>query len=106
LHFPYYLLPLPSLLSSSLPSPFRAVFKEQQQYLKLGGFKGTVLPYDGYTKIPEFVLYTRSGKTKVVGEAKVPWVPKHSIKSALKEHRLGHDKHFRHLLGQSSNLLC
>jgi hypothetical protein len=82
-----------------------AVLKEQQHDLKLGGFKGTVLPYDGYPKIPDFALYTQSGIAKVVGEAKVPWISKHSIKVALRALRFGHDKPFRHLLGQSSNLL-
>ncbi|OJJ45690.1 hypothetical protein ASPZODRAFT_69121 [Penicilliopsis zonata CBS 506.65] len=56
-----------------------AVFKAQNQDLKLGAFKGALPPHPGYRKAPDFVLMTQAHMAKVVGEAKSPWISEHHL---------------------------
>ena len=77
-----------------------AVFEAQNQDLKLGSFKGAWPPYPEYKKAPDFALLSSTAIAKVVGEAKVPWIPKHDIRRTLVVFENGLEESFRNLLGQ------
>ncbi|OQD70622.1 hypothetical protein PENDEC_c022G03081 [Penicillium decumbens] len=77
-----------------------AALEFQQEQLLFGDFKGANPPYPGYPKIPDFVVKGPSGDSKLVGEAKVPWIEKHDLEHALEEYGNGNDFYLRHLLGQ------
>jgi hypothetical protein len=76
-----------------------AVFKDQRLDLTFSSFKGARLPHEGYRKLPDFVVMHPSGEAKVVGEAKVPWVPQHSLSDAISLFDSHAEENFRHLLG-------
>ncbi|OOQ89244.1 hypothetical protein PEBR_17002 [Penicillium brasilianum] len=78
-----------------------AVFRAQNQDLKLGSFKGASPPYQGYLKAPDFVLMTSAHTAKVIGEAKVPWIAEHDLQDLVDEFE-NDDTHqkLRHALGQ------
>lgn len=82
-----------------------AVFGAQNQDLKLGAFKGALPPYPGYKKAPDFVLMTPAHIAKVLGEAKVPWIPEHHLRDLVREFEAGvTEEGFRHALGQYCEL--
>jgi len=80
-----------------------AALEFQQEQLLFGDFKGANPPYPGYPKIPDFVVKGPSGDSKLVGEAKVPWIEKHDLEHALEEYGNGNDFYLRHLLGETDN---
>lgn len=77
-----------------------AAFKAQQQGIMFGGFKAAIPPHDDYRKVPDFVAVSQSGIAKAIGEAKVPWVQRHSLSLALKYFEEGNERNFRHVLGK------
>lgn len=77
-----------------------AVFKAQQQDIMFSSFKASKLPYAGYRKAPDFVIVNRSGSIKVIGEAKVPWIPNHLFSAAIDRFNALEETSFRHLLGK------
>ncbi|KAF7136986.1 hypothetical protein CNMCM5793_006737 [Aspergillus hiratsukae] len=57
--------------------------------LKLGAFKSALPPYQGYKKAPDFVLKNQAHMAKVVGEAKVPWIPEHHLRDQVRVFDVG-----------------
>lgn len=83
----------------------RAVFGAQSQDLNLGAFKGTLPPYPGNKKAPDFVLMTPDNIAIVLGEAKVSWVPEHDLMKPIKNFEKGYSEEgFRRILGQYCEL--
>lgn len=83
-----------------------AVFRAQNQDLKLGPLKGAQPPYQGYLKAPDFVLMTSSNVAKVLGEAKVPWIAEHCLDNLVDEFENGDtEQTLRHALGQHYKLI-
>lgn len=78
-----------------------AIFEAQNEDLKLDAFNAAVPPYPGYKKAPDFVLLTQGHITKVVGEAKVPWIREHNLEGLVRKFETGATQEpFRHALGK------
>jgi hypothetical protein len=75
------------------------VFKAQQQDITMGSFKGAILPYPGYAKVPDFVTIDRSSMVMAIGEAKVPWIIQRSLRAALRDLTSGREGLTGHLFG-------
>lgn len=97
---------LQSRLTERLGQVVGAAFKYELIDLHFGGYKGANPPYQGYRKVPDFVVMTRSSAPKLIGEAKAPWVKEHDIANALAQFQAGFESGFRHLLGELHNHHC